>query len=83
MSKRDQTKTARPLGVECYKLRVVVEGAIIHALSTTEPAVLRGPSGELVGLDWTPILGTDHGDTLGFVRWADVSAVSWRRAHIQ
>ena len=61
-----------------WKIRIHVRGSgIIHAISATEPVV------HTVGLDWTPITGTEHGDTIGFLDWNDVSAATWRFADDQ
>lgn len=73
-------KTAVEIGVPCWKVRVVFGTATLHVLSSTEPELVQAEDGSLVGVVWEPILDTEHGDTPGFIRWADVSAVTWRRA---
>lgn len=68
------------VGQSCWKVRIVVGPAIIHVLSKTEP-VWRQPYGASARrLDMDPINGTDHGDTIGFIDWSAVSAVTWRES---
>lgn len=62
-----------------FKVRIVLNGALLHVLSTTEPTV-HEVAGRIVTVDLTPVEGTAHGDTIGFIRWSDVSAISWRLA---
>jgi hypothetical protein len=60
-----------------WKIRIHIRGSgIIHAISETEPRVHGA------GLDWTPITGTEHGDTIGHLDWSDVAAATWRFAPI-
>ncbi len=72
-------KTKEEFGVDGFKVRVVVDGAIIHVLSRTEPRV-DASGRHVLGVEWDLITGTEHGDTVGFIRWESVSAISWRRA---
>jgi hypothetical protein len=58
-----------------YKVRVVLPGAILHLASRTEP---KAEPGQMVKGDW--IVGPDYGDTIGFVDWTKVIAVTWRYA---
>jgi hypothetical protein len=74
-----KAKTAAELGIEGFKVRVVVHGALLHVLSATEPVVTHA-GGIVQHVQWAPIEGTEHGDTIGFIRWADVTAVTWRKA---
>lgn len=71
-------KTAAEIG-QCWKVRIVVGSAVIHALSSTEPSVSHDDEGT-PRLDWTPIEGTAHGDTVGHMSWPDVQAITWRVA---
>jgi hypothetical protein len=65
-----------PRRVEGWKVRVVLHGALLHVVSSTEPRVIEH-GGELVGVDWSP---TDEGDVPGYVDWSAVRAITWRRA---
>jgi hypothetical protein len=76
-----KAKTGKQIGLECFKVRIAVSGAVLHILSTTEP-VVHCDGGSIASVDWEPIDGTEHGDTVGFVRWADVSAITWRKARL-
>ena len=58
-----------------FKVRVVLPNALLHLASWTEP-VLRDV-GE-VAADW--ISDPEYGDTIGFIQWDKVVAVTWRRA---
>jgi hypothetical protein len=62
-----------------WKVRVVFQGALLHLVSRTEP-VVRTTGGKVTDVAMSPIEGTEHGDTLGFVDWSAVVAVTWRRA---
>jgi hypothetical protein len=63
----------------CWKVRLVIGGAIVHLLSKTEPVPVI-ESGFLTNCRLSLIEGTNHGDSLGFIRWASVDALSWRMA---
>jgi hypothetical protein len=73
-----KAKTTETMGFACFKVRVVVGHALIHVVSSTEPIVHRAPTGEIASVDWNLIVDTEHGDTVGFLRWADVNAITWR-----
>jgi hypothetical protein len=62
-----------------WKVRVVLPGTPLHFASLTEP-VLRFEAGRLSGISWDLIVGTEHGDTPGYLDWPSVVAVSWRFA---
>lgn len=55
-----------------YKVRVVLPGVILHVASKGEPE--QHPSGWHA--DW--IDDYRYGDTLGFIDWHAVVAVTWR-----
>lgn len=73
-----RAKSQKDIGTSGFKIRIVVDGNIIHVLSSTEPVVHLADAERISRLEWTPVLGTEHGDTIGFIRWSAVSAVSWR-----
>ena len=60
-----------------YKVRVVLPGAILHLASWTEPTFPPEVRGPLVA-NW--INDPDYGDTIGFVDWSQMVAVTWRYA---
>ena len=62
-----------------YKVRVVLPGAILHVASWTEPRV--PPDSRIVVADW--IADPAYGDTIGFIAWEHVVAVTWRFASLK
>jgi hypothetical protein len=62
-----------------WKVRVCLHGAILHLASRTEP-VLRMSDGRPAAVELDPIVDTEHGDTIGFIDWPVVTAVTWRKA---
>jgi len=70
--------TATEQGLEPHwKLRVVLPGALLHLASSTEPEIYPDSGGlESMVADWID----DHayGDTLGYLDWTQVIAVTWR-----
>lgn len=68
------------IGLECFKVRVVVGTTVLHFLSRTAPAVEYYDEGGAYVASWDLIEGTDHGDTCGFIDWSAVKAITWRRA---
>lgn len=73
-----ETKKPKTEYTNCYRVRVV-SGGLIHILSETEPVVTLAPgNGAIESVAWKPIEDTSHGDTIGFIRWSDVTAISWR-----
>jgi hypothetical protein len=64
----------------CWKVRVVMRGGgLLHFLSKNEP-VVDCEDGLLMCVQMELICGTEHGDTLGYICWPEVSAVTWRFA---
>lgn len=66
-----------------YKVRVVLPGVILHLASSTAPELrwgsdigLEGAPLEAVDAEW--IEDADYGDTIGFIDWAKVVAITWR-----
>ena len=55
-----------------YKVRVVLPGVILHLASKREPE----QTADGWGADWID----DHryGDTLGFIDWGQLVAITWR-----
>lgn len=72
-------KAAEP-GIEGYRVRISLGGALLHVLSATEPVLTRSVTGDVADVAWTLIEGTEHGDTVGYVRWSEVTAITWRKA---
>lgn len=66
----------------CWKVRIHMRGmGSINVLSRTEPIVTRDANGwKVVDIMMEPINGTGYGDTIGFIDYADVSSVVWRKA---
>ena len=50
---------------------------VLHVASRTEPAV-EFANGAVQGVKMECITGTERGDTVGFIDWAEVAAVTWR-----
>jgi hypothetical protein len=65
-----------------YKVRVALPGSVLHLASWSEPRFrpkLNVPYIEAeIQADW--ILDPDYGDTIGYVDWDQVIAVTWRLA---
>ena len=66
-----------------YKVRVVLPGAILHLCSWTQPQLhytwQQGAvtvSSADVEADWIDDRG--YGDTIGFIDWSEVAAITWR-----
>jgi hypothetical protein len=58
-----------------WKVRVVLPNVPLHLASRTEPRIVGD---RVVDADW--IEGHEYGDTLGFIDWSAVVAVTWRYA---
>jgi hypothetical protein len=65
-----------------YKVRVVLPNALLHLASRDEPRVERDVDGVVsLGLayvfaDW--IADEEYGDTIGYIDWPSVTAITWR-----
>jgi hypothetical protein len=67
-------------GVETvWKVRLAVGGLPIHVISRTQPKV-RLNQRNIVAVEMDVIEDTPDGDTIGFIDWAAVTAVTWRKA---
>lgn len=54
---------------------------MIHVLSRTVPVVrLDGVGSGIASVSMEVIEGTEHGDSIGWIQWSDVRAVTWRKA---
>ena len=73
-------KAASDCGMsEFWKVRITMPGSIIHVASRTEPFV-HSAGGRVSGVTMDLIEGTEHGDSIGFIDWSAVLAVTWRKA---
>ena len=65
-----------------WKVWIWIRGSgVIHVLSRTEPVIkyrFYKAYDEMIGMEMDVITGTEHGDTIGFIDWSEVGAVSWR-----
>jgi hypothetical protein len=69
---------------EHWKVRICVRNcAVIHAISSTEPTIDRDYGGQISAIHMTPIVNTEHGDTVGFLDTKEVAAVTWRFAPLE
>jgi hypothetical protein len=59
-----------------FKVRVVVPGALLHLASWSEPTI---GADHVVTADWIRD-DPEYGDTIGFIEWDHVVAVTWRFA---
>lgn len=69
-------KTTSTDGAAFYRVRVVIPGALLHLASATEPAVGTLDGRRHVEADW--LEDPEAGDTVGFINWDEVAAVTWR-----
>ncbi len=61
-----------------WKVRVCPPGSILHLASTTEPVVELDEHGRVRNVAMTPLGGGNYGDTVGFIDWPAIIAVTWR-----
>lgn len=59
-----------------WKIRVGGAWGMVHLVSSTEPKVYIGDSGQYVGIDWTPVPG--YGDIIGRLDWSKADVITWR-----
>ena len=62
-----------------FKVRIVVDGALLHAASWTEPELVTHAHEYVVDsieADW--INDPNYGDTIGFLNLDAISGTSWR-----
>lgn len=67
-----------PPTTDHWKVRITIGGGVIYCASITEPTVKLDKLGRVKSLEWSPILGTEDGDTIGFIDWDKVAALTWR-----
>jgi hypothetical protein len=80
--RRKAKSGASSSGTPCYRVKIAVPGAsVFYVLSATKP-VVHVEGGVIASVEMAPIEGTEHGDTLAFIRWSDVAALAWRPARI-
>ena len=70
------SRMPRPHG---WRVRVCLHGAILHLASRTEPLIVMN-AGRIANVEMDLISDTEHGDSIGFIDWSAVTAVTWRRA---
>jgi hypothetical protein len=76
------TKAIGSDGEPYWKVRVVFPGVVLHLASKTEPIVEKYIDNDTLELtrrvkaDW---LTDDRADTLGYIDWSSIKAVTWRR----
>jgi hypothetical protein len=63
-----------------YKVRVVLPGVCLHLASKDEPKIRRHYDGGGGHWDADWIDDPRYGDTVGFIDWASVVAITWRRS---
>lgn len=76
-----RAKTAKDMAlVPCWKVRVCMRGGtVLHLVSKTEPSVIS-ENNVVLSSSMDLITETSHGDTVGFIDWREVSAITWRFA---
>lgn len=63
-----------------WKVRInIARCGVTHLISRTEPKALW-EDGHISGVDMNLITGTEYGDTIGYIDWREVVAVTWRWA---
>lgn len=72
-----QTKKKEHIQV-IYKVRIFTQGGIIHTLSRMEPRIETSDS-RIDRVYWEPVVNSEHGDSVGFVAWQEVLALTWRK----
>lgn len=80
MSKYDKTRPETYNDAPYYRVRVTIGGQVVHLASSSEPKVkldARDHDVEWVAADWIEL--PEYGDTIGYIDWPKVSAITWRR----
>ena len=74
-------KRANEMGLPPHwKVRVFLSGGGSFYLASLREPELVFKDGHLIGAEWELITGSEHGDTIGFLDWSAVTAVTWRFA---
>lgn len=68
----------KPIETSHWKVRLVFHGTVIHVLSHSEPLVHTSVDGRVTFVEMEPISDTPDGDTLGYLDWSALEAVTWR-----
>lgn len=64
----------------CWKVRIYFRGAgMLHVLSKSVPVCFY-TDGKLSDVGMVVIDDTEHGDSIGYIDWSAVAAVTWRYA---
>lgn len=61
-----------------WKVRLAIAGGLIHVASRTQPKVVLD-HGRLVQVEMDLLEGPQYGDTIGYIDWTAVKAVTWRQ----
>ena len=79
-----KAKTANDMTLPpCWKVRICIRHCcVIHIVSQIEPVVHMGQDG-IKSVELEVIDGTQNGDTVGYIRWEDCSAITWRYAPLE
>lgn len=77
--KQDEMTAANGPVIEHYKVTIGVGPTRIYVLSKIEPVITRNDDG-IMHVELDVISGTEHGDTIGFIRWPAITSISWRKA---
>jgi hypothetical protein len=67
---------------EGFKVRIFLPGAVIHVLTASEPQIIRDEQDRIISAHLDIIPNTEHGDSIGFIDWSAVIAVSWRQTNV-
>jgi hypothetical protein len=62
-----------------WKVRVVIPGAILHLASKIEPCPVY-QDGRLTNVEADWLTSPEYGDTVGYIDWPVVTALTWRYA---
>jgi hypothetical protein len=77
MNQTSDTKPEPPSSPS-WKVRIWLRGAgVIHVLSCTKP-VVESRNGIVLDVQLSIIEDTEHGDSIDFIDWREVSAITYR-----